>query len=161
MSHQQTDTAPATVGTASSSITEVETYGVEQIPDVDRSARPLDLFRVCFGGANTFATSVLGAFPILFGLSFWQGAAATVVGLVLGALVLAPMAVFGPVNGTNNAVSSSAHLGVHGRVVGSFLSLLTAVAFFSISVWSSGDALVGGAHRLVGLPQTTPAYAVA
>ena len=60
---------------------------------------------------------MLGAFPILFGLSFWQGAAATVVGLVLGALVLAPMAVFGPVNGTNNAVSSSAHLGVHGRVV--------------------------------------------
>ena len=29
------------------------------------------------------------------------------------------------------------HLGVHGRVVGSFLSLLTAVAFFCISVWSS------------------------
>src|SRR5689334_14876295 len=71
------------------------------------------------------------------------------------------MAVFGPANGTNNAVSSSAHLGVHGRVVGSFLSLLTAVAFFSISVWSSGDALVGGAHRLVGLPQNTPVYAVA
>jgi purine-cytosine permease-like protein len=161
MSPEQTTTAPVAVGTASSSITEVETYGVEQIPDADRSARPLDLFRVCFGGANTFATSVLGAFPILFGLSFWQGAAATGVGLVLGALVLAPMAVFGPVNGTNNAVSSSAHVGVHGRVVGSFLSPLTAVAFFSISVWSSGDALVGGAHRLMGLPQTTPVYAVA
>ena len=58
------------------------------------------------------------------------------------------MALFGPRNGTNNAVSSSAHLGVHGRVVGSFLSLLTAIAFFSISVWSSGDALVGGANRL-------------
>ena len=46
-------------------------------------------------------------------------------GVVVGALILCPMAVFGPVNGTNNAVSSSAHLGVHGRVVGSFLSLLT------------------------------------
>ena len=65
-------------------------------------------------------------FPILFGLSFWQGLAATVLGLVAGALLLAPMALFGPANGTNNAVSSSAHLGVHGRVVGSFLSLLTA-----------------------------------
>src|SRR3954453_13089171 len=163
MSQDQTATAtaPAPAGSTTSSITEVETYGVEQIPDADRSARPLDLFRVCFGGGNTFATSVLGAFPILYGLSFWQGAAAAVVGLVLGALVLAPMAVFGPVNDTNNAVSARAHLGVHGRVVGSFLSLLTAVAFFSISVWSSGDALVGGAHRLVGLPQSTPVYAVA
>lgn len=104
------------------SVTEIETYGVERIPDEDRTARPIDLFRLAFGGANTFATCVLGAFPILFGLSFWQGLAATVLGLVAGALLLAPMSLFGPANGTNNAVSSSAHLGVHGRVVGSFLS---------------------------------------
>ncbi|WP_377268961.1 purine-cytosine permease family protein [Peterkaempfera sp. SMS 1(5)a] len=143
------------------SITEVEQHGVERIPDEDRTARPIDLFRLAFGGSNTFATCVLGAFPILFGLSFWQGVAATLLGLVVGALILAPLAVFGPVNGTNNAVSSSAHLGVHGRVVGSFLSLLTAVAFFSISVWSSGDALVGGANRLVGLPESNLSYGVA
>ncbi|MEU5519345.1 cytosine permease [Streptomyces sp. NPDC047860] len=143
------------------SITEIETYGVERIPDQDRTARPIDLFRLAFGGANTFATCVLGAFPILFGLSFWQGVAATVLGLLAGALLLAPMALFGPANGTNNAVSSSAHLGVHGRVVGSFLSLLTAIAFFSISVWSSGDALVGGAHRLADVPESNLTYAVA
>ncbi|MFI6374153.1 purine-cytosine permease family protein [Streptomyces sp. NPDC050546] len=143
------------------SLTEVETHGVDRIPDAERSATPLDLFRLSFGGANTFSTCVLGAFPILFGLSFWQGLAATLLGVVAGALILCPMAVFGPVNGTNNAVSSSAHLGVHGRVVGSFLSLLTAVAFFSISVWSSGDALVGGAHRLFGLARDDLSYAVA
>ncbi|MGY0019831.1 purine-cytosine permease family protein [Streptomyces sp. YJ-C3] len=145
----------------SDSITDIETNGVERIPDEDRTARPLDLFRLAFGGANTFATCVLGAFPILFGLSFWQGLAATALGLVAGALLLAPMALFGPRNGTNNAVSSSAHLGVHGRVVGSFLSLLTAVAFFSISVWSSGDALIGAAHRLVGLPESDWTFALA
>lgn len=143
------------------SVTEIETHGVERIPDADRSATPLDLFRLAFGGANTFATCVLGAFPILFGLSFWQGMAATVLGLVVGALILAPLSLFGPINGTNNAVSSSAHLGVHGRVVGSFLSLLTAIAFFSISVWSSGDALVGGAHRLVGLPESDWTFGLA
>jgi purine-cytosine permease-like protein len=145
----------------STSITEIETRGVDRIPDDERTARPLDLFRVSFGGANTFATCVLGAFPILFGLSFWQGLAATVLGLLVGALILAPLSLFGPLNGTNNAVSSSAHLGVHGRIVGSFLSLLTAIAFFSISVWSSGDALVGGAHRLVGLPETDLMHGVA
>ncbi|MDN3026795.1 cytosine permease [Streptomyces sp. S.PB5] len=143
------------------SLTEVETHGVDRIPDAERTATPLDLFRLAFGGANTFSTCVLGAFPILFGLSFWQGLAATLLGVVVGALILCPMAVFGPVNDTNNAVSSSAHLGVHGRVVGSFLSLLTAVAFFSISVWSSGDALVGGAHRLFGLPRGDLSYVVA
>nr|WP_031487108.1 cytosine permease [Streptomyces bicolor] len=149
------------VSSPAPSLTEVETHGVDRIPDAERTATPLDLFRLAFGGANTFSTCVLGAFPILFGLSFWQGLAATLLGVVMGALILCPMAVFGPVNGTNNAVSSSAHLGVHGRVVGSFLSLLTAVAFFSISVWSSGDALVGGAHRLFGLTRGNLSYVVA
>ncbi|MFJ4623892.1 purine-cytosine permease family protein [Streptomyces sp. NPDC088812] len=142
-------------------LNEVEQFGIERIPDADRTAGPLDLFRLAFGGANTFATCVLGAFPILFGLSFQQALVATVLGLVVGSLILAPLAVFGPRNGVNNAVSSSAHLGVHGRIVGSFLSLLTAIAFFSISVWSSGDALVGGAHRLVHLPQNDVTFALA
>lgn len=142
-------------------ITQVEVHGVEPIPDSERTARPLDLFRLTFGGANTIATVVLGSFPIVFGLSFRDAVLATLLGVVVGGAILAPMAVFGPRNGTNNAVSSSAHLGVHGRVVGSFLSLLTAVAFFSISVWTSGDVLVGGAHRAVGLPQNDLAVAVA
>ena len=43
-----------------------------------------------------------------------------------------PMGVFGALNGTPNAVSSGAHFGVHGRIVGAFLSLLTAIAFFSL-----------------------------
>ncbi len=133
--------------------TGIETFGVEQIPDAQRDASPTDLFRLIFGGANTFATAVLGSFPVLFGLSFQAGVWAIVLGVAVGALILAPMGVFGALNGTNNAVSSGAHFGVHGRIVGSFLSLLTAVAFFSLSVWSSGDALIGGAKRLVGLPE--------
>src|SRR6185503_5160220 len=80
--------------------------------------------------------------------SFRQAVAATVLGVVLGWLILASMGLFGPLTGTNNAVSSTAHFGVVGRILGSFRSLLTAVAFFSISVWASGDALIGAAQRL-------------
>ncbi len=136
------------------SLTRIETFGVEQIPDSERSAKPLDLFRMIFGGANTFATAVLGSFPVLFGLSFQAGVWAILLGVLVGSVILAPMGLFGSLNGTNNAVSSGAHFGVHGRIVGSFLSLLTAIAFFSLSVWSSGDALIGGAKRLIGLPET-------
>ena len=32
--------------------TEVEVHGVEPIPDAERSAGPLDLFRLIFGGAD-------------------------------------------------------------------------------------------------------------
>jgi purine-cytosine permease-like protein len=125
----------------------MERHGIESIPDADRTASVFDFVRICWGGANSIATAVLGAFPIMFGLSFWQSVAATLIGLSIGAVVLAPMSIFGPINGTNNAVSSSAHFGVVGRIVGSFLSLLTAISFFAISVWSSGDAVVGAAHR--------------
>jgi purine-cytosine permease-like protein len=117
--------------------------------------------RLCWGGANSLATAVLGAFPIMFGLSFWQAMAANLLGVAIGALVLCPMSVFGPLNGTNNAVSSGAHFGVVGRIVGSFLSLLTAIAFFSISVWSSGDAVVGAAHVLFGAKETEWLFALA
>jgi purine-cytosine permease-like protein len=70
-----------------------------------------------------------------------------------------PMALFGPINGTNNAVSSGAHFGVVGRIVGSFLSLLTAITFFAISVYTSGDILVGALDELAGTG--TPDWLVA
>jgi purine-cytosine permease-like protein len=131
-------------------ITEVEGFGIDTIPDADRTSTPRDLFRIQFGGANTFATVLLGTFPIFFGLSFWEGVGAAVLGVLVGTLFLMPMGLFGPKTGTNNAVASGAHLGVTGRIAGSFLSLLTAIAFYSISVWVGGDALVGAFVRLFG-----------
>ncbi len=135
-------------------ITEIEAFGVNTIPDADRTSTPWDLFRIQFGGANTFATVLLGTFPIFFGLSFWQGVAAAVLGVLVGSLFLMPMSIFGPRTGTNNAVSSGAHLGVRGRIAGSFLSLLTAIAFYSISVWVSGDAIVGAMTRMFNIEKT-------
>jgi len=132
-------------------ITEIEGFGIDTIPDKDRTSTPWDLFRIQFGGANTFATVLLGTFPIAFGLSFWQGVGAVILGVLVGTLFLMPMGIFGPRTGTNNAVSSGAHLGVRGRIAGSFLSLLTAIAFYSISVWVGGDALVGAFVKLFGV----------
>lgn len=135
-------------------LTDIETHGAEQIPAAERHARPADLFRLLFGGCNTFSTAVLGSFPVFVGLSLRDGALAIVLGLAAGSLALAPMSRFGPRNGTNDPVSSGAHFGIHGRLIGSFLLLLTAVAFFALAVWSSGDALVGGARAYAGLPVT-------
>ena len=139
----------------------MERHGIEPIPDPERTASVFDFLRIAWGGSNSLATAVLGAFPIIFGLSFRQGLAAILVGVLAGALILAPMALFGPLTGTNNAVSSSAHFGVVGRIIGSFLSLLTAICFFSISVWSSGDAVVGAATRLFGITPNDLDFALA
>lgn len=155
-----TDGIPQESAPTKSSVTTIEAHGVESIPDADRDASVLDFVRLCWGGANSIATAVLGAFPIMFGLSFWQATIAAVLGLVVGSVILAPMSVFGPINGTNNAVSSSAHFGVVGRIVGSFLSLLTAIAFFAISVWSSGDAVIGAARVVFHIRGTETQFAV-
>ncbi|MDQ1670808.1 MAG: hypothetical protein QOE40_2869, partial [Actinomycetota bacterium] len=61
-------------------VTEVEQHGIDTIPDQDRASGPFDLFRIQFGGANTFATIILGTFPVLLGLSLWQAVGATVAG---------------------------------------------------------------------------------
>ena len=139
-------------------VMEIEQQGIDTIADRDRTSTPKDLFRITFGGANTFATIILGTFPILLGLSFWQAVAATLLGVVVGGLILMPMSLFGPVTGTNNAVSSGAHFGVKGRLVGSFLSLLTAIAFYSISVWVSGDALLGAISRFFGVDTSSALF---
>jgi purine-cytosine permease-like protein len=145
-------------------VTEVETHGIDTIPHPDRTSTWVDLMRIQFGGANTFATVLLGTFPIVLGLSFWQAVLATIAGVLVGTVFLMPMGLFGPRTGTNNAVSSGAFFGVRGRVIGSFLSLLTAIAFYSISVWVSGDALVGAMNRLGGIEDSiglrTLVYAV-
>src|SRR4051794_15385196 len=133
-------------------VTEVEQHGIDTIPPEHRHSGPLDLFRIQFGGANTFATIILGTFPVVLGLSWWQAVAATVTGVTVGALILMPMGLFRAPTGTNNAVCSGAVVGVRGRLVGSFLWLLTAIAFYSIPVWVSGDALADALSRLLGVP---------
>jgi purine-cytosine permease-like protein len=47
-------------------------------------------------------------------------------------------------------VSSGAHFGVVGRIVGSLLGLTGALAFAALSVWTGGDALVAGSAKLFG-----------
>lgn len=133
----------------------VESRGIDTVPDDERWSRPKDVFSVVFGGANSISTALLGSFPVLLGLSFTDGLLAVCVGVVLGSLVLAPIVLFGRQTGTNNAVASSAHFGVHGRIIGSFLSLLTAFTFLALAVWTAGDALAGTICRLTGMEPST------
>jgi purine-cytosine permease-like protein len=120
----------------------IEAFGVEPIPPDERTSTPWDFLRIATGSVVTTATVLLGTIPIALGLSFTASTTAIVAGVVVGAILLAPLASIGQRTHTNNAVSSGAHFGVTGRVVGSILSLLVAVTFFTLSVWVCGDAVV-------------------
>ena len=138
----------------------VEEAGVAYIPEAERDSRPANLAAVFFGGNLAFSVIVFGWLPITFGLGWWAAVSSSALGLALGTLITAPLALLGPRTGTNNTVSSGAHFGVTGRLVGSALTLAFALAYAAIAVWTSGDALVAGAHRLFGTPAGDGALAV-
>ncbi len=132
--------------------TRFEVHGIDCIPDTERSGVPRNLFLILFGGVNSFPTIALGAFPVLvFGLSFWSAALAILLGTALGGALVAPMAIFGALTGTNNAVSSGAHFGIVGRLIGTLLAILTSLTFFTLAVYTSGDILAGLCESLLGM----------
>lgn len=139
---------------------QVEQAGVDFIPVEERTSAPKNLFRVFVGGNMAFSVVIFGWLPVTFGLTFWQAMSSIVVGLAIGLVLMVPMTLLGSRTGTNNPVSSGAHFGMRGRLIGSSLSLLFAIAYAAIAVWTSGEALVAGAHRLIGTPQTQGASAI-
>ncbi|NJC24172.1 purine-cytosine permease-like protein [Arthrobacter pigmenti] len=138
----------------------IESAGIEYLPESERTSRPRNLFLVFFGGNFAFSVIVFGWLPITFGMDFIGAATACFVGIAVGTLLIAPLAILGPRTGTNNAVSSGAHFGIRGRLIGSGLTLLFALAYAAIAVWTSGDALVAGANRFFGTPLNDTMLAV-
>lgn len=157
---QAPDAAPPVDTAAADEFGRIERTGVDYLPIAERRSRPRNLFSVFVGGNLALSVVIFGWLPVTFGLSFWQAVASSAVGLVLGLLLMAPMTLLGPRTGTNNPVSSGAHFGVRGRLIGSGLTLVFAIAYAAIAVWTSGEALVAGAHRLFGTPGGETAFLV-
>ena len=132
----------------------VEAAGVEYLPEYARDSHPRNLGAVFLGANLTWTNVVFGAFAILFGLSFWQTVASMIVGTAIGTLAVLPTAIIGPRTGTNMTVSSGAFFGIRGRFIGSGIALLIALGFAAVTVWTSGDAIVAAAHRVLGTPES-------
>jgi purine-cytosine permease-like protein len=144
------ETAAASVDAPSA--TAFEQHGIDTIPDEERRYSPWHIFWVLFASDLCFSVIVVGWLPIIYGLGWWSAVSSIVVGSVVGGLVLSPMGLFGPRTGTNNPVSSGAHFGVGGRLLGTILGLFSAFGFIAITIWTGGDALTAGFHKLFGTP---------
>lgn len=149
----------ATAGTQGD-ITRVETHGIDYIPESERSSSPRNVFTVLLGAQLCFTLFIWGWLPITYGLGWWSTVTASVVGLAIGSILIAPVALFGPKTGTNTAVSSGAFFGVRGRLVGSVVALFTAIGAYALTIWTSGQAVVAAAHRLFGWSDGPAALAV-
>ncbi|MEA2303644.1 MAG: hypothetical protein QOH43_924 [Solirubrobacteraceae bacterium] len=153
---------PAPSGQASADeIGRVEARGIHYVPEGDRHSHPRDLAWAMFGPQFGFGNMVFGSLGIVFGLSWWSTFTAITVGVALGSLIFAGVAIQSPKTGTNNAVSSGAFFGLTGRYLGSLISLVIGLAFFAILVWTSGQTIVDVLHRIVGSGTGTVALSIA
>ena len=129
----------------------VERHAADYVPEEDRHSTPRKQAEVFIGAQMCFNLVILGWLQISFGLGWWSSASAILIGLLIGIALYAPFALFGPRTGTNGVVSSGAHFGVVGRLVGSVLLLCIALGFYSLVIWAGGDAFVGAVQRLLGI----------
>jgi purine-cytosine permease-like protein len=138
----------------------IEARGVEQVPDAERTARPRDIFWIGIGGNVAFSIVIFGWLPLTFGLGWWSTVSSMLVGYAIGALLVTPLGLLGPRTGSNNSVSSGAHFGVLGRLVGSVIGLLIAACYAALAIWAGGQAIVAPAARLLGTSDGPLAYAL-
>lgn len=128
----------------------IENYGVDYIPEDQRFSKPANLLWILFGGSMTFGIIVIGWIPVSLGLGWWPAISAVIVGSIIGSTLLSPMGLFGVRTGTNNPVSSGAHFGAMGRLIGSTLGITADLVFAALCIWAAGEVLAGSAARLFG-----------
>jgi purine-cytosine permease-like protein len=56
---------------AAPAATAIESHGIDTVPEGEKVYRPWHLFSVLYDSNLTYSVIIFGAFPILFGLSWW------------------------------------------------------------------------------------------
>jgi NCS1 family nucleobase:cation symporter-1 len=106
----------------------LEHRGIDLIPDSDRKLRPSGLFWMWTGAIWNVEYLVYGALILSFGLSFWQGVAAILIGN-LAYVFLGLASLPGPDSGTTAFMVSRAPFGRNGNRVPSVFNWVTQVGF--------------------------------
>lgn len=155
MNNAEVDTTLTTHTGNVDAVGKIESYGVEHIPDAERSSRPRNILFILFGGSMTFGIIVIGWIPVSLGLGWWESASAIVVGSAIGATLMAPMSLLGLRSGSNNPVASGAHFGARGRIIGSILGITADLVFAALCIWAAGEVLARSVIRIFGITSET------
>ncbi len=124
-------------------IAAVEPGGAEGIPLAERHGKPIQLLWTWTSPNMEFATIFVGVISVLFfGLTFWQAAAAIVIGSALGSISQAVLSSWGPSSGFPQMVLSRRAFGFVGNILPAGLNSLTAgIGWFAVNSVSGALAL--------------------
>ena len=112
---------------------QVESHGIEAIPDSERHGRPRELGFLWAGAfvnyTSLFTASLLTTY---YGLGVWDGLAATTLGTIAAAVILGLLSNTGPRSGLPQIVFTRGIFGRRGSYVGAALTLFLAVGWFAV-----------------------------
>jgi NCS1 family nucleobase:cation symporter-1 len=110
----------------------IEQHAIDPIPAADRHGTPIDLFKMWIGANINYVVVVTGSLVYAQGLTFWQCIAAILVGNFVGCTVLGLSSITGPRTGSAGIVASRTSFGQIGAFLPMFISLVSALSWFSI-----------------------------
>ena len=120
-------------GVASDAFLQVETHGVDAIPERDRHGRPRELAFLWAGAFVNYATVLTASLLTSFyGLGVWDGLLAVGLGTVAGAAILGLLSNTGPRTGMAQVAFTERIFGGAGMRVAAFLTLFLAVGWFAV-----------------------------
>ena len=112
---------------------QVESHGIDAIPDSERHGRPRELGFLWAGAfvnyASLFTASLLTTY---YGLGVWDGLAATTLGTIAAAVILGLLSNTGPRSGLPQIVFTRGIFGRRGSYIGAALTLFLAVGWFAV-----------------------------
>ncbi|MFJ8038972.1 purine-cytosine permease family protein [Kitasatospora sp. NPDC096147] len=138
---------------------QVETRGIDQVPDGERHGRPAELFAVWAAPNVSYLSFVVGAALVLIGLPLGEAVAVVLAGNLLW-LLTGYVAISGPAAGTAGSVISRAMYGIRAnRAVVAVTGWLISSLYLALN-WSAASIAALGLPELLGLPGTVAVEAV-
>ncbi|MEU6659966.1 cytosine permease [Streptomyces sp. NPDC046821] len=132
---------------------QLESHGIDYIPEEERQGRARELFAVWAAPNVSYLSLVVGAAMILMGLTLVQALAVIVAGNLLWVLT-GVLAVSGPAAGTTGSVISRAMYGIRGnKVMVALTGWLISAAYLALNWSGASVAAIGLATRL-GAPKS-------
>ncbi|MFD5123066.1 purine-cytosine permease family protein [Streptomyces sp. NPDC058385] len=140
-------TRDAQAPTYGSSVTKVEPFGVDHIPDSERHGKPSSQFFVWFAAGLNFPVILLGFSAAWFGLSFPVAACAIVTGAGAGSLLMAVMSKMGVRLGVPQQIQARGPLGFFGNFLPvAYINVFSGVGWAAVTVILGGKAFAELTH---------------